>query len=153
MTEPTLESLSIKQKPRLQIDLVTKNNQGQVHAILSSFGHKISKEFTEFQSKLVYFQDIPVGLVVSEHKGSAGLIQALFVLQPYQSYGCGSMLLQDVIEHYQSVQGTLLESKPTKIEIVVPEDSIGWFEKRGFTPNGTGESWFGNGTLMVLNIE
>jgi ribosomal protein S18 acetylase RimI-like enzyme len=134
--ESKLESTTLKQKPRLQIDQVTKNNLGQVRAILRVFGIDSIVDAQKFRSKMVYFQDIPVGAVSTHQDDNVVIIDELHVLPAYHNYGCGTLLLEDVIEHYKAMEGSLLESKPTQLQVNSPEESIGWFEKKGFIKQG-----------------
>jgi N-acetylglutamate synthase-like GNAT family acetyltransferase len=135
--ESKIESTTLKQRPRLQIDQVTKNNVGQVRAILRAFGIDSIVDVEKFRSKMVYFQDIPVGTVSTHQENDLVIIDELHVLPAYQKYGCGTLLLEDVIEHYKAVEGSLLESKPTQLQVTAPEESISWFEKMGFTQQDT----------------
>jgi hypothetical protein len=131
---------------KLQVDDVTRNNKGQVYALISSSSLQLPSTF----SKLVYFQDIPMGCVVAEEKKGRVSILVLMILDCYVGLGGGSMLLQTIIDHYST---DCILDKVTEMEIIIPIDYCGWFEKKGFkNTNVYKSSWFGEGVVMLLHL-
>ncbi|KAI8899165.1 hypothetical protein BC833DRAFT_389826 [Globomyces pollinis-pini] len=130
-----LESISLKPpKARKELDDLTINNIGQLRIIHKYCFEDLSDEdwLKDYDTKLIYFNDICVGGISSKHVGEIVNIAAISVLPAYRSLGLGRMLMEYLIEKTRNFKPTLLDTKPLYIAGLVNDESMGFFEKFGF---------------------
>jgi hypothetical protein len=92
------ESLSLNSKNPLQLDILTKNNIGQLRVILkhsgASYEEKSGDNWLEMESQMGYFNDLCVAGIVSKQTGHAVEILFCVVLKAYQKQGDRFVSLQ-----------------------------------------------------------
>ena len=138
------ESLSLNSKNPLQLDVLTRNNIGQLEIILKHSGLKIDSEapkWLEMDSQLGYFNDLCVSGIVSKQVGHVVEILFCVVLKAYQRQGksialilgLGSLLVQDLIKKKREFKPSLLETQPTEIKVKAVGETAAFWKKMGFT--------------------
>ncbi|KIY44438.1 N-acetyltransferase NAT13 [Fistulina hepatica ATCC 64428] len=143
-------------EPRVSFSSVTPNNLGTIRKLNSVlFPIKYSEKFydtiltpeLEDYNKLVYYNDIPVGVIACRlEKAETGhqnlYLMTLGVLAPYRSRGLGAKALEEVVS---AVQSSAAKHKIDKIYLHVQlsnGDAKRFYEKHGFKEVGIQEDYY-----------
>ncbi|KAH8828247.1 N-acetyltransferase NAT13 [Flagelloscypha sp. PMI_526] len=140
---------------RVSFASLTPNNIGTVRKLNSvlfpvKYSDKfyeqiLSPQLEEF-CQLVYYNDVPVGIVCARLEQKDGLhvlyVMTMGVLAPYRSRKLGSQTLEHILTAAQA------HSKPSKIDKVSLHvqtsntDAKRFYERHGFKENGVQENYY-----------